>query len=303
MPMNYPEDLNTLCKIVSDEDLGRILDRFGLGHLKSRGSVIRDALCGKTTAATYLENQAASTSACSCKGTAVATLQSAVQQTCGGGSDSSTSIVPSTSGRPTDLKPGFDNCLPYRGDMAECDIATVKRTKRRYVDVVDTTAGTLVPVTAAIAPELTAPAGFDWFRVEIASVDVSHVSCPKDFILWQDVDTTVAGGFDVDVTSAIAEVAVQSEKIYKNGDGNYVHAWTQPMPADPDDLKNKDGRCWCEELCECVTYFGKTSIVILAPTLGVNGAYQLTIKGNRKTWEINCGPCEPGLQCGREIVV
>ena len=199
------------------------------------------------------------------------------------------------------LPPGFDNCLSHAGDLAPCDVDRIQRTRRRFVVQGDTDTGSLVDATVVLSDELDTPAGFRWYRIRVPEIDVSHQLCPREFTLELNDDPAGAGTY-VDVSGTIEEVAIQTEAIYADGDGNFVHAWSFPKPADPDDLKITDGRCACERLCDCVRYFGDAAISVLAPELPVGQAYRLTAKGIRDCWQIVCGACPPDDLCGRELL-
>jgi len=179
----------------------------------------------------------------------------------------------------------------------------IQRTRRRFVEIADTSAtGGLVDVSTALSSELDTPAGYSWYRLAVPEIDVAHQLCPREFQLELNEDVAGGGGVFSDVSSTIEEVAIQSEAIYEDGDGNFVHAWSFPKPADPDDLKITDGRCACERLCDCIRFFGDAGIAVLAPTLGANEQYKLTAKGVRDCWQISCGACPPAKLCGREII-
>lgn len=199
------------------------------------------------------------------------------------------------------LPPGFDNCLSHAGDLAPCDVDRIQRTRRRFVVQGQTDIGDLVDATIVLSPELDTPAGYAWYRIRVAEVNVSHQLCPREFQLEHNPDVAGAGAW-TDVSGTIEEVAAAAEAIYQDGDGNFVHAWEFPKPADPDDLRITDGRCACERLCICVRYFGDGSISVLAPELGVGEAYRLTVKGIRDCWQIVCGACPPDDLCGRELL-
>lgn len=199
------------------------------------------------------------------------------------------------------LPPGFDNCLSHSGDLAPCDVDRIQRTRRRFVVQGDTATGDLVDATVVLSTELDTPAGYSWYRIRVAEVFVSHQLCPREFTLELNPDVAGAGVY-ADVSNTIEEVAAAAEAIYADGDGNFVHAWEFPKPADPDDLRITDGRCACERLCICVRYFGDGSISVLAPTLAVGAAYRLTVKGIRDCWQIVCGSCPPDDLCGRELL-
>ena len=195
------------------------------------------------------------------------------------------------------LPPGWDNCLSFSGDLSPCDVDRIQRTRRRFVVSDDDDTGNLQDVTALYSAELDTPPGHTWWRVVIQPIGVSHQICPRSFTAEHRLP---AVGW-VDYTNQIVEVAVAAERIYQDGDGGYVHGGTWPRPADPDDLTITDGRCACERLCECVTYFGQASVAVLLPDVPVAEATRITVRGVRDCWQIQCGSCPPELLCGREV--
>lgn len=196
------------------------------------------------------------------------------------------------------LPPGFDNCLSYGGNLAPCDVAKIQRTRRRFVVAGSTIDDTLTDQTAVLSPQLSTPAGYTWWRVGVPAIGVSHQLCPREFT----ASTTGILG-TTDLTDQILEVAVQGEFIYEDGDGNFVHGVEWPKPADPDDLRILDGRCACERLCQCTTYFARVGIDLLIPTQDPLNRVDVVVKGVRDCWQISCGSCPPAKLCGREIIV
>lgn len=194
------------------------------------------------------------------------------------------------------LPPGWDNCLSFGGDLSPCDVDRIMRTRRRFVAVGSTTDGSLQDATAVYSPELDTPPGHTWWRVVIDPIGVSHQICPREFY----ASTDGPGGFQ-DLTSEIREVAVAAERIYEDGDGSFVHGGTWPRPADPEDLTITAGRCACERLCECVTYFGQASVALLLPDQPALNRVDVRVKGVRDCWQIVCGSCPPEKLCGREV--
>lgn len=194
----------------------------------------------------------------------------------------------------TILPPGSFNCEPDDGKQAPCDVDRIIRTRRRFVVQGDTTAATMT-VSTALATQLDTPAGFSWYVVTIDPVLVSHQICPRDFAVV--LDDGAGGGGPV----TPEDVAIQTEGVYADGDGNYVLAWSFPKPADPDDLKITEGRCACERLCDCQRARGEARVGMLLPTLGGGESYTATIKGVRDCWRVSCGSCPPDDLCGREL--
>lgn len=196
----------------------------------------------------------------------------------------------------TILPPGWFNCEPDSGDQAPCDVDRIIRTRRRFVVVGDTAAAPpTMAISTTLATQLDTPAGFSWYVVEIPAIFVSHQICPRDFAVV--LDDGAGGGGPV----APEDVAIQTEGVYADGDGQYVKAWSFPKPADPDDLKITEGRCACERLCDCQRARGEARVGMLLPTLGVGESYTATIKGVRDCWRVSCGSCPPDDLCGREL--
>jgi len=155
----------------------------------------------------------------------------------------------------------------------------------------------LQDVTALLSPQLATPAAHSWWRVTVPEINVAHQICPRDF----QITRRDGGGGTTDITALILEVAIQSERVYEDGDGNFVIGATFPKPADPDDLKITDGRCACERLCDCAAYFAKVGISVLIPTQA--DPIDVVVKGVRDCWQISCGSCPPAKLCGRELSV
>ncbi len=206
------------------------------------------------------------------------------------------SVLPSTVAQAV-IPPGYFNCESYKNDLALCDVERIERTRRRWTAIGQTSAGTLVDVTAIYAAELPTPAGYSWYRIVENQVDVAHSGCLREVVAQLYPD-----GVGPPVDTPVEDVALQAEAIYQDANGNFVHAWDWPAPADPDDLKITNERCACEMLCVCVRAQGDLGILVLLPTLTPGDLYVVTAKGIRDQWKISCGDCPPGLLCGREII-
>lgn len=294
-------NIDQICSVLTPDRLALAVRVLNLpADLANEITLVRQALCGDSTAAARIEKMAARTPGCGCQGCAVGALKGAIAA-CGtpripnvqfpaagpmglwieGGQAGFRGPGTRLATPPTDWQ-----CRTSLGDVSGCELRKIAQDKYpSYESRLDA----LEDADPSLPP---APAGYAWHRFNVPAIPVSRTLCLESVVIYDLAGEPIVP----------ARLGIRGEELACEN-GETYHAYGNPELPPKKGWEITDGRCRClAPPCVCLPAGARSQFLALLPQLAV-GYYGLSIELAADNFaRVVCEPCEPGPLCGRPTI-